>query len=163
MRRCLAAALLVLSLCVSACSSEPEATRDETGAVASEGAVDAFEIQVGDCFNEPAGGVSEDELQEIESISAVPCDQPHDGEVFHDFQLPDGDYPGDDAVLEAAAEECIGQFDGFVGMAYDDSALDAYPITPTEDSWNQVDDRTVSCVVFDPAGQATGSLRGAAR
>jgi hypothetical protein len=161
-RRCLPAVLLVLAL-GAACSNEPEATRDDTGAVATEGAVDAFDIKVGDCFNEPEGGASEEEQQQIASISAVPCDQPHDGEVYHDFELPDGDYPGNDAVLEASAEECVGAFEGFVGTAYEESALDIYPITPTQESWDQADDRAVSCVVFDPQGQATGSLAGAGR
>jgi hypothetical protein len=91
----------------------------------------------------------------------VPCGEPHDDEVYFDFLLDDGEYPGDDAVLEASDSGCLAQFDAFAGIAYDASTLDFYAYRPSEESWSN-GDRTVSCVIWDPAGRVTGSLAGAA-
>jgi len=161
MRRYLFAALLDGSLGLSACSSGTEATRDEAGAVASEGSVDAFSVQLGDCLNEPipAG----EALQEVEDVAATPCGQPHDGEVYAVFDLPDGDFPGDDAVGKAGEERCVTDFEAFIGMPYDDSALEFFTYQPTEASWETQDDREIVCVVVDPEAKTTGSLEGAAR
>jgi hypothetical protein len=158
------AALLALALAVTvtACSNEPEAERDEAGAIATEGAVDAFSVALGDCLNEPP--VEGDEAEVVESVRAAPCDQPHTGEVFALFDLPDGDFPGDDAVTTAAEEGCLEEFDAFVGLAYEESALDFYTLQPTQDSWEQAEDREVVCVLEDPeTPEVTGSLKGAAR
>lgn len=94
------------------------------------------------------------------SLPVVPCGEPHD-EVYFDFLLDDGEYPGDDAVLEASDSGCLAQFDAFVGVAYDSSTLDFYAYRPSEQSWAS-GDRAVSCVIWDPADQVTGSLEGAA-
>ena len=64
-------------------------------------------------------------------------------------------------MLEASDAGCLAQFDAFVGLAYDSSTLDFYEYRPSEESWAS-GDRTVSCVIWDPAGQVTGSLAGAA-
>lgn len=162
MSRWLPAALLVLSLGLSACSSEPEATRDEAGDVATAGEIDAFAIDLSDCLVEPPA--TGDQAEEVADVSAVPCAEPHDGEVYALFDLPDGDFPGDEAVTTAADERCVEEFDTFVGKAYEDSALDFFTFTPTKDSWELRDDREVVCVIGDPeGGQTTGSLKGAAR
>ena len=75
-------------------------------------------------------------------------------------------YPQTPRLLEAKAElqgMMEDAYTSFIGVAYDDSALEVYPITPTQDTWDQLNDRVVQCVVTDPAGQTTGSLKGSAR
>jgi len=158
----LALAALLASLALTGCSDEPEATRDDTGAVATEGSVDAFDVAVGDCVNDPEG-IDSEEGAVFDSIEAVPCDEPHDNEIYHQFDLPDGDYPGDDAVFEAAGVECEEQFESFIGVSFEESALDIAPITPTKESWELDDDRTATCAVYDPAGPVTGTLEGSKR
>ena len=155
----LRAAALALLLGLAACSGD-DAERDDTGAVASQGAVEATALAVGDCVNDPEGADTE-QGAEFTDIQAVPCDQPHDNEIYHQFDLPDGDYPGDDAVFESAGQACEEEFEAFVGTPYDESALDIAPITPTEGSWAS-GDRSVSCAIYDEA-QVTGTLKGAAR
>lgn len=44
-----------------------------------------------------------------------------------------------------------------------DSELDIWPMHPTEDSWNTMDDREVVCSLWDPAAQASGTLVDAQR
>ncbi len=163
MRRWLPTALLALCLGLTACSSGDEATRDETGAVASEGTVDAFAVELGDCIQDPTAGADPNEVAEVQSIEAVPCDEPHDGEVYHVFDMPDGDYPGDEAVLAAVEEGCVAAFADFVGKPYEESSLDYLSLQPTQETWEQMDDREVVCIVADPSGEKKiGSLRGAA-
>ncbi len=164
-RRHLAAAALVLSaaLALTGCSAITAitglfggATRDDSGVITEGGDVDIFTIAVGDCLGQAPDG-------EVSSVAAVPCAEEHDGEVFHDFTLPDGDFPGEEAMESAAFDGCDAQFAPFVGASYEESTLDYMYYAPTEDSWNTYSDRVISCVLVDPAGPVTGSLQGAGR
>ncbi len=160
----LAGAAVALSLALSGCSAinsvlggaPQDAQRDEeTGAVTEDDTIDIFALKVGDCKMD-----SGSEL--LESADVVPCDQPHDEEVYHEITMPDGEFS--DADIETASQECIGEpFTTFVGVAFDASLLEVYPITPTKDTWEKLNDRVVQCVIYDPAGPTTGSLAGAAR
>ncbi|MDQ1138285.1 hypothetical protein QE410_003084 [Microbacterium sp. SORGH_AS 1204] len=71
-------------------------------------------------------------------------------------------YPGDDEVAHSAEAGCVEAFAGFVGLAYDRSALDYVYLSPSRKSW-PIGDRSVSCFVTDPVGPVTATLRGAAR
>ncbi len=136
---------------------EPEPVRDETGEVVEGGQGDAFTLSVGDCLSEAASE------GEVTAVPIVPCSEPHDAEIYHDFQLEGTEYPGDEEITRLADEGCIGAFEDFVGLPYDASTLEVTYYTPTENSWNEVDDRLVSCLIVDPAGQTTDSLEGAER
>lgn len=157
------AAALTLALALSGCSAinvfggagEPERDAD-TQEITSAGQADVFSIKVGDCFDETMS-------ETVAEVPVVPCGDPHDQEVYSEFSLPDGDWPGDDQVGELTVERCDADFREFVGVSWDDSALDWYPFTPTEDGWNRIGDRLVQCVIYDPAGPVTGSLKGAGR
>jgi len=99
---------------------------------------------------------------EIFEVPVVPCDRPHTDEVYFIYQFDDGEYPGDDVLYQAAEERCLAEFEGFVGMSYEQSELDFYSYWPTQMSWNRMDDRTVHCIVFS-YDDVTGTLEGAAR
>jgi hypothetical protein len=62
-----------------------QAERDEGGAVTDAGSLEAAELQVGDCFDEPSG-VSSDAVSEVFTVEAKPCGEPHDFEVFHSYE-----------------------------------------------------------------------------
>lgn len=140
-----AVAALALSSCsvLDSSGSSNEPPRDQTNGQITETAdADVFSIQVGDCLDYAALGSGE-----INTVPVVPCAEPHDGEVYAEMSLPDGDYPGDDAVGEQADTFCYDQFATFVGIPWDDSSLDYSPLTPTADSWEGFDDRLIQCVV----------------
>ena len=120
--------------------------------------VDVYDLEVGDCL---ATSPPEEE-QLITSLETVPCSEPHGEEIFAAVTLPDGDFPGTDAILEQGDELCIAAFDGFVGLPYEETALDFWLITPSEQSWYQ-GDRSVLCTIYDPAGEVSGTLRGVER
>jgi hypothetical protein len=127
-------------------SSFNDASRDDSGEIASSGDLDVMTLQVGDCFDDPS------ELDEVVfDVAALPCSEPHDNEVF--FLVPVagifGDtFPGDDALQEYSYEACVGdQFDSYVGTDYLDSSLEVFTFTPTDESWD-LGDREIVCVLF---------------
>ena len=135
---------------------------DATGQIVEAAEASAFQIRVGDCMNSGPEAQSE-ETFEVETVPTVPCSEPHDSEIYASHQLPDGDYPGDDAVALAGDEVCYEEFTGFVGKTWDESVLEYTMFFPTQESWESMDDREVLCIVLDPSGDVTGSLKGAAR
>lgn len=113
-------------------------------------------IEVGDCFNETTGEV-------VSDIPTVPCTDAHDYETYADFDIDLATYPGDDEVFRLADEGCLAPFGAYVGLDFASSTLDYTYYVPTESGWKNDDDRNVSCVLFDPAGELTGSMAGAVR
>lgn len=96
-------------------------------------------------------------------IDTVDCDREHAGEVFAQEKLDDVLYPGQGPTKDRAAELCTGDdFADFVGTDFGSSALDVVTYVPSKESW-AAKDRTVSCVVTDPAEPTTGSLEDAHR
>lgn len=159
----LAGSTIVLSAALTGCGiagsvfSGGDAQRDEDGNVTQEKEIDIFSLKVGDCLSADAltGG-------ETSSAPVVPCDQPHPYEVYAEFELEDGEFPGTDAIEAPAMEFCDTEFEKFVGVGYQESALDYTWFEPTAESWS-ADDRLVQCIIGDPAGDVEGSLKGAAR
>jgi hypothetical protein len=120
-----------------------------------------FNLKVGDCLD-----VSSLE-GEVETAPTIECTEAHEAEVYATTDMPDGDFPGDEAVGEAAAEFCIDSFEAFVGMAYEDSTVFANWLTPTDSSWGQ-GDRELLCFAYevDEAGDPimqTATLKDANR
>jgi hypothetical protein len=110
-------------------------------------------LDVGTCFDLPSTADDGD-------VRLVPCDGPHQAEVFHVTRLPDGDLPSTSRLLEVAEEDCSGAFDAFVGRAYAESSLDYAFYVPTPQTWI-VGDRGIVCWLV-AADRATmiGSMRG---
>lgn len=136
-----------------------DTTRNDQGAITEAGGLGAFVIQEGDCMNLPSESL-------VQSVEGLPCGQSHDAEVYslYDMAAASSAYPGDEAVNNAAVDGCLQRFHAFVGVAYEQSALDVYYLHPTEDSWDGYDDREVVCMVTTMDGsQLTGSMRGSGR
>lgn len=112
-------------------------------------------LEVGDCFDDPA------ETDDISFIQTVPCEEPHQNEVYATLTLTEFDtYPGRTAVDDAAVVMCLDVFEAYVGAPYETSSLDIAFLTPTEESWNE-GDRGVTCALYDLNGQPlVGSVRG---
>ena len=142
MRTRLLPALLVASMAFVACG-------DDTS---------VFDLSVGDCFNDDPAGA-----QVIQTVATVDCSEPHDNEVFFEFSMTDAAFPGREATVASAGERCVAEFEGFVGLSYQESNLDLAPITPSAESWAE-GDRVVYCALYAlDLSKLTGSMRGAAR
>lgn len=132
---------------------DDDTTRDENGEIVASGDAGTFSIKLGDCLNGAP-------IDVVESLQGVPCSTPHDVEAYHVFNLPDGDYPGAAAVSEAAGNACSDAFEPFVGHPSETSIYDISSLAPSHESWNELDDREVLCLIehYDDT-QKTGSAR----
>jgi hypothetical protein len=71
----------------------------------------------------------------------------------------DATYPGDDAMADFAASECLARFAAYTGTPYDNSDLAVASVRPDHDSWVDKDDRAVACVLYQQGAMLTGSRR----
>jgi hypothetical protein len=86
-----------------------------------------------------AGGVSE--------LPTTDCDEDHAGQVVGLFDHDgDDDFPGEDVIQEEAIDRCQDLFEDFVGAPVEETSLSIAEINPTEDTWEQADDRETICV-----------------
>ncbi|MBQ0846718.1 DUF4190 domain-containing protein [Streptomyces sp. BH-SS-21] len=151
----LGTAILVLALATGGAAGFWEGFKEGARDASGSGAV--FSLEKGQCFD-TQGGSLEGMAYDVDTVS---CEGEHDGEVFANFPMPDGGYPGDDAVTEAADDKCYSLQYAYAMDAWavpDD--VDIYYFTPTSDSWS-FGDREISCVFgnMDEKGTLTGSLR----
>lgn len=123
-----------------------DTTRNEQNEIIEAGGLGAFVIEVRDCLNLPS------ELSEVQSVEGVPCNQPHNAQAYAIFDVTGfGDaFPGSAAFEEQAAQGCYDRFEGFVGLSYEKSELDIMTLEPTEESWTQLDDREIVCLIILP-------------
>ncbi|MEM7323082.1 MAG: DUF2510 domain-containing protein [Actinomycetota bacterium] len=121
-------------------------------------------IAEGQCFAD----FDQFEATEIRSsVTVADCGEAHALEVFDVTDTPYlsfSEYPGEQVITDLAFRHCLDGFQGFVGITYEESALDVWALYPTEGSWNLNDDREVVCMVgaFDQS-LTTGSLQGSGR
>lgn len=122
-------------------------------ATALTGCAEVPTAEVGDCISSSAFAG-----EEVSEIPTTACDEPHDLEVYEVSTLPEGDYPGDDAVEELAQEACVRAFEGYVGASYEESELYINFITPSEQTWASGSDREILCLL--QSEETTGSFKG---
>ncbi len=147
--------LSAAGLALSGCSLLPSftgggtATRDDSGEVVEgNDSTDVFTLQVGDCLNDATAA------ETVETIPTVPCDEPHDSEIYASIIMEGDTFPGTDAVIAEADAACLD--------AYADSIYYFSYYFPTEGSW-EGGDREILCTIYDEAGQVTGSLQNIGR
>jgi len=140
-------------------SSTDSTTRDESGQITEAGDLGAFKIKVGDCillpneFSEPG----RDELVEFTKVAGVPCTELHDAEIVGARTLPEGDFPGEDALNGALGDFCILAYEKYVGIPYDtDAPHTVYPLVPLADGWVQ-GDREIQCYAQLTSGEQMGA------
>ncbi|UNK72285.1 septum formation family protein [Microbacterium sp. H1-D42] len=159
------AAALILATTLSGCSLATsmllggggDAQRDQSGNVTEKDNIDIFSLKVGDCKMTDADG-------EVQATDVVPCEEPHDEEVYFEFDLEGDELPSSEQIEAAVGEKCIPAFDEYVGTMFEESTLDIRWLEPTQLTWTELDDRLVQCIIVDAAGdQLEGSMKGAKR
>ncbi|MET0713087.1 MAG: DUF4190 domain-containing protein [Jiangellaceae bacterium] len=120
-----------------------------TGEITEGGDVSTLSLEVGDCVNDL------EESEAVASLPAVPCDQPHEGEVFALFDLPEGDYPNEAELIDQAETGCVDRLMVYAPEAAQDPALGLFYFYPLESSWPA--DRQVVCIAA-AAETTTGSI-----
>ncbi len=137
-------ALVVLLFVASACSDGDEASRDGE-AIVEAGTVEVFDTRVGDCLNLD---ISLAAASEVTELAAIPCDEAHRHEVFHLAEIEGFEvYPGPSELSSASDGLCLGAFEDYVGTPYLDSPLQFTYLFPSLNSWQELEDRTVVCIL----------------
>jgi len=113
-------------------------------------------LEVGDCLNQ-----SDLQGEEVSSAKALECSEEHDAEIYAAHEFSGDEYPGMDAVRAESEEACLAQFEEFIGVPYMESELYVNMLYPTEETWDDADDRTTLCIV-ESNEPITQSLEGAA-
>jgi hypothetical protein len=147
-RRALALGALLLTL--SGCAVVSDAL--------GPGETIVFDISVGECLNDAA------ETGDVSTVPVVDCDKPHDSEVYAVIVMDDAEYPGDQAVVRRADEECRAEFESFIGVPAAESRYMFNALYPTENSWNGGDREILCRVALVADGEiqkVSGSLRDA--
>jgi hypothetical protein len=135
--------------------SPPASGAPTTGAGEKVGLGD---VRTGDCYNEPEGAGDS-----VATVDVVPCQQPHDAEVYAIVPVNSRRLPSDDALDELGDRVCAARFRPYVGVPLRDSTLDFTFFTPTRESW-EAGDRTIICALGDPdSDPVEGSMRGTRR
>lgn len=147
-------------LLVAACSGDDDGIkRGKDGRVTSAGDVSVFDVLVGDCIVPPT-----DVKAELERVRVVPCTEKHSQEAFAVESYTTGDaYPGDSALSAFADGACLEKYQGYVGVAYQDSSLFYTYLLPSARSWNEGKDRKVVCIITTTGEQLTKSVKDSQR
>lgn len=116
-------------------------------------------LEVGQCITDTA------QEGQVSSVPVVECTEPHNGEIYALPQLPEGDFPGDQAVKDQGDQLCAGQpFQDYVGVPYQQSEIYYTKLLPSAETWAD-GDREIVCILANQDGSplSPGSLRGANR
>ena len=128
--------------------------------------VQATDLQVGDCYNEPdpaSATTNDDGKRQVGSVEVVDCEVPHQHEVYNNYKITLSTFPDSSTMQSQIQTACYSSFEDYVGKSYDESQYEASTLTPTEKSWAQ-GDRTITCtLVTKDNSLITGSLKGAAK
>lgn len=131
------------------------AGRGDSGEITKSGDLQATDLRVGDCFD-----VKDPEAEELFDVTAKPCDQAHEFEMFFVGSLPEGAYPAEATFDSYVEANCLPSFATYVGKSYQESALDIYWLVPTSEAWDE-GDRSVQCALYAPNdNQLVVSLKG---
>ena len=117
------------------------AERSETGEITQGGDVLVHDLEVGDCMN----GLQEAEV--VLSVDAVACSEPHDAELYATIDVPDGEWPGIEALSLDAQEGCSDEMAEGFPAAYEDDGVELFFLHPTAASWRE-GDREIDCIAL---------------
>lgn len=147
------ASVIASVLLLAGCASAPAETVD----VAPGTTVAYGGLTVGQCLSQDAA------QGDISVTQAVDCAGSHFGEVMSAGTVKTvGDVFNAAKIADMANKFCVKTFEDFVGVRYDHSVLQVFPLVPSEKSWG-AGDRIVTCVIYDKSGSVEGTLKGANR
>lgn len=113
--------------------------------------VTATDVKVGDCLKEIPDGAR------VLTVQTTGCDEPHAGEVFAVLLMPDGDFPGQNAI-DDYADKCSPELASYSPAAMEDDSIQMYVLYPTAETW-AAGDRAVTCIAtLDPP--RAGTIKG---
>ncbi|MBO9522202.1 MAG: DUF4190 domain-containing protein [Nocardioidaceae bacterium] len=127
------------------------AERDEKGTITDSGQVNSKDLEVGDCIR------ALEETKALADVPAVPCAEPHRGEVYAVVQLPGVEYPSEATFDKQSGQRCSNQLKKIAPAAFRDPKVDIFYVYPLERSW-AAGDHEVTCIATTTETR-TGSIK----
>ncbi len=137
----------------TAAAATPE-TSEPAPTAAEQQDIDVHELRIGDCFNE-VDQIGSSGL--IDLVGFVPCNQPHDYEVYWQADLPAS--LTIDEIDAVADDICYDAFTVFTGAEWEASDYYFTYLVPSAASIALQEDMTVDCLIHAEYDQVTRSLR----
>ena len=109
-----------------------------------------FGLRPGQCFNSLPNGIA--------GAHAVPCRQPHDGEIYGAFRVAGRDWPGSAALGSEARLGCQARLTGYLNPQLNTSDLAESYAYPNQGAW-AAGEHMVICEIRSTQGRLTGSVR----
>jgi hypothetical protein len=109
-----------------------------------------FRLHPGQCFNSLPNGIA--------GAHAIPCAQPHDGEIYGDFRVASRRWPGAAALGRQAQQGCQSRLGGYLNPQLNTSGLAESYAYPNEGAW-AAGVHSVICEIRSIQGKVTGSVR----
>jgi Septum formation len=107
---------------------------------------DVFDLKVGDCIDLP----TTDEA--VSQVQHQPCTSVHDAEIFLNLTDPTAagqPFPGSDQFRSQVIAQCVPAATQYMGTSFEARTdLDVGWFRPTEDSWDQKNDRVITCYLY---------------
>ena len=135
--------------------------KDPSGAATTSGGqrarpVNLLALRTGACFQDPARGHPAE--RPAGDVSPVPCTSVHNAQVYARV-LAQGwrTYPGQKALERQGSRECRSMLAARLGSSKLPPSLSLIDVVPSRARWSG-GQRTISCVVVDPAARLTRSL-----
>ena len=109
-----------------------------------------FRLHPGQCFDSRPNGIA--------GAHAIPCAQPHDGEIYGDFRVADRSWPGTAPLGEQARRGCQSRLGGYLNPQLNTSGLAESYAYPNEGAW-AAGVHSVICEIRTTGAKLTGSVR----
>jgi len=109
-----------------------------------------FGLHPGQCFNSLPNGIA--------GAHAVPCAQPHDGEIYGVFLVAGHQWPGSAALGSQARQGCQTRLAGYLNPQLATSDLAESYAYPNQGAWATGEHRVI-CEIRGTQGRLTGSVR----
>lgn len=139
--------IIIVAIIISA---QGQASRGTNGQINKGGNLSVFSLSVGDCFSNP------NSQQDIASVTAEPCTQAHDAQVFAKFNVngSDANYPTNFTSL--ASNGCNADLNR-LNQSLVNNSMSIRFIYPDQQAW-AAGQRTVNCLVVSPTNISTSLL-----
>jgi hypothetical protein len=131
-------------------ASGNQAQRSANGQINKGGNLSVLSLKSGDCFAYPT------DQQEINTVTAIPCNQAHDAQVFAQFNLSgtSSNYPTN--MTQLASNGCQARTTS-LNKSLLTSSMSMKIVYPQNASWI-TGNRTVNCVMYSPTNLNTSLL-----
>ena len=127
-----------------------EAERKAAAVGTERGDVSVTSLFPGDCL------VDDPSVAAQLTVELVPCSETHKQEVYANFTLASGPFPGEKSVARLAEGGCFKRFENYVGIDPVKSELTVMFLHPLSESWDLT--REVTCMISD-GGSSIDSLK----